>query len=116
MFYGRGAGKLPTASAVVADMLDCARHEGEKRHPIRWKTSETPFIKQPGESKARMLVRTAASAEDVLEAFPDAEMIAPLCEQETAFLTPTESERELAEKLERIGDVKTALRLMPYHG
>ena len=116
MFYGRGAGKLPTASAVVADMLDCARHEGEKRHPIRWKTSETLFIKQPGESKARMLVRTAASAEDVLEAFPDAEMIAPLCEQETAFLTPTESERELAEKLERIGDVKTALRLMPYHG
>ena len=26
MFYGAGAGKLPTASAVVADVIDCARH------------------------------------------------------------------------------------------
>jgi len=41
MFYGRGAGKLPTASAVVADIVDCVRHldrnilcfwSGEKRH------------------------------------------------------------------------------------
>ena len=26
MFYGSGAGKLPTASAVVADVVDCAKH------------------------------------------------------------------------------------------
>ena len=25
MFYGRGAGKLPTASAVVSDVIECAR-------------------------------------------------------------------------------------------
>ena len=29
MFYGKGAGKLPTASAVVSDVVDCARHPGE---------------------------------------------------------------------------------------
>lgn len=28
MYYGRGAGKLPTASAVVSDVVDCARHLG----------------------------------------------------------------------------------------
>ena len=28
MYYGAGAGKLPTASAVVADVIDCARHKG----------------------------------------------------------------------------------------
>ena len=28
MFYGRGAGKLPTASAVVADIVDAAKHVG----------------------------------------------------------------------------------------
>ena len=28
MYYGRGAGKLPTASAVVSDVVDCARHQG----------------------------------------------------------------------------------------
>ena len=26
MFYGRGAGKLPTASAVVGDVVDCILH------------------------------------------------------------------------------------------
>ena len=29
MYYGRGAGKLPTASAVVSDVVDCARHPGK---------------------------------------------------------------------------------------
>jgi homoserine dehydrogenase len=29
MYYGRGAGKLPTASAVVSDVIDCARHQGK---------------------------------------------------------------------------------------
>lgn len=28
MFYGRGAGKLPTASAVVADVVDAVKHQG----------------------------------------------------------------------------------------
>ena len=31
MFYGRGAGKLPTASAVVADVIDCCRHRDSKK-------------------------------------------------------------------------------------
>ena len=29
MFYGSGAGKLPTASAVVGDVVDCAKHQGK---------------------------------------------------------------------------------------
>lgn len=29
MYYGQGAGKLPTASAVVSDVVDCARHQGK---------------------------------------------------------------------------------------
>lgn len=28
MFYGRGAGKLPTASAIVADVIECIREQG----------------------------------------------------------------------------------------
>ena len=28
MFYGRGAGKLPTANAVVADVVDAIKHQG----------------------------------------------------------------------------------------
>ena len=29
MFYGRGAGKLPTASAVVSDVIECAKNIGK---------------------------------------------------------------------------------------
>ena len=35
VFYGRGAGKWPTASAVVADVIDCAKHLG-KRKVLDW--------------------------------------------------------------------------------
>ena len=35
MFYGKGAGKLATASAVVADMLDCIEHADHRRR-ISW--------------------------------------------------------------------------------
>ena len=31
VFYGKGAGKLPTASAVVADVMDCVKHQSERR-------------------------------------------------------------------------------------
>src|SRR5690606_19267096 len=36
MFYGKGAGKLPTASAVVADVIDAAKHIGTNIMTI-WK-------------------------------------------------------------------------------
>ena len=29
MFFGAGAGKLPTASAVVSDVVDCVKHKGK---------------------------------------------------------------------------------------
>ncbi|MBQ6982931.1 MAG: hypothetical protein IJQ15_10955, partial [Synergistaceae bacterium] len=32
MFYGRGAGKLPTASAVVSDVIECAKNQGHNIH------------------------------------------------------------------------------------
>ncbi|MBR0466428.1 MAG: homoserine dehydrogenase [Clostridia bacterium] len=46
MFYGRGAGKLPTASAVVADVVDCAKHLGARKY-ISWEDSEEGFITEP---------------------------------------------------------------------
>ena len=33
MFYGKGAGKLPTASAVVADIIDIVAHRGKEGIP-----------------------------------------------------------------------------------
>lgn len=39
MFYGKGAGKMATASAVVADIIDAFLYK-EKRRPISWEKSE----------------------------------------------------------------------------
>ena len=43
MFYGAGAGKLPTASAVVADVMDAARH-AENRRAIEWEESAPGYV------------------------------------------------------------------------
>ena len=55
MFYGRGAGKLPTASAVVADVVDIAKHLHRSIH-ISWSSHKMDLLDQ---SKAvfRYLVR-----------------------------------------------------------
>ncbi|MBR2431451.1 MAG: homoserine dehydrogenase, partial [Clostridia bacterium] len=39
MFYGRGAGKLPTASAVCADIIDAAKSPVARAVPLRWAAS-----------------------------------------------------------------------------
>jgi homoserine dehydrogenase len=43
VFYGKGAGKLPTASAVVADVIDCAKHANRKTI-FGWGDSEPGYI------------------------------------------------------------------------
>lgn len=39
MFYGRGAGKLPTASAVASDIIDIAANLGKPSRPLHWQTA-----------------------------------------------------------------------------
>ena len=60
MYYGRGAGKLPTASAVVADILQCARHLGE-HIPIAW-SEEEALLADHADSKCRFFVRVDEAA------------------------------------------------------
>lgn len=62
MFYGRGAGKLPTASAVVADIVDAVKNRG--RHIVTiWEEEKLPLgdIKT---YKQRFFVRVPASLKD----------------------------------------------------
>ena len=47
LFYGAGAGKLPTASAVVADILDVLSHRSEKRKLPTWKNAAAEEIASP---------------------------------------------------------------------
>ncbi|MBQ9914977.1 MAG: homoserine dehydrogenase [Clostridia bacterium] len=72
MFYGRGAGKLPTASAVVGDVIDAAKHLNINKVTI-WKGTNEDIVKDPENSVCRYFVRTNDAA--VIDSFPGAESL-----------------------------------------
>lgn len=94
MYYGRGAGKLPTASAVVSDVIDCARHIG-KVIMCFW-DEESAVLGDVSERERRFFVRAAAGSEKQLqEAFPGGEMIfAEGREEDCGYVTPVMKERD----------------------
>ncbi len=57
MFYGRGAGKLPTASAVVADIIDGAKHLNVSKWVI-WDKPEENIMAEPMDATYKYFVRT----------------------------------------------------------
>lgn len=67
MFYGRGAGKLPTASAVVADVMDVARNLGHRK-ALLWDEGGEDAAGGVEELRSRWYVRAAASADKLKSA------------------------------------------------
>ncbi|MBO5646899.1 MAG: homoserine dehydrogenase [Clostridia bacterium] len=66
MFYGRGAGKLPTASAVVADVMDVAKHFKARKY-IEWSEEKPGFVRNAGELKNRFCLRISDAVEGAAE-------------------------------------------------
>ncbi len=61
MFYGKGAGKYPTASAVVADVADCARNI-DRPLGCAW-TQEAASLTEPGHVERKFFLRLKNSAQ-----------------------------------------------------
>ena len=57
VFYGPGAGKLPTASAVVADIIDCIRNL-ERHHEYTWSEGDDDFVADRIQNEGQYLIRT----------------------------------------------------------
>lgn len=93
MFYGRGAGKLPTASAVVADVIDEVKHLSARKY-LYWVDAGDGFIADHAEVSSRFFLRAEGSFE-IPAAFGK---VVPVCaegvEGETAFLTESINEGE----------------------
>lgn len=66
MFYGRGAGKLPTASAVVGDIIDCVLHN-DSRRSIDWAAGEQGDVADFAQLPLRWFIRSGA-AEGAIDA------------------------------------------------
>ena len=56
-FYGRGAGGLATASAVVADLEDCVRFGGKTKHPSLWEDGDADCLSSTDRLVTRWFVR-----------------------------------------------------------
>ena len=100
MFYGRGAGKLPTASAVVADVIDAARHKDAKKRMV-WAEGGDDVAVPPTDLESVWYVRAEGTLEAVKAAFPDCALLprAGAPENEFAFLTPSMTRSALDSQL-----------------
>lgn len=95
MFYGSGAGKLPTASAVAGDMVDAARHLG-KIITLFWDPEKLTLA--PMEQMTRRFFVRMKSDTEPEKLFGDGERIHAGISGEIGFITPVMTEAEYAEK------------------
>lgn len=123
LFYGRGAGKLPTASAVVGDIIDAVKHKGKEIISLNWSDSDSrDFIRRYKTAPVRIYARIRAVNADRLK-----ELITGLfgyvdfiprkhrSENELAFITPMMIESEIDERLAEISksaELKKKIRLL----
>ena len=111
MFYGKGAGKLPTASAVVADVVDAVKHN-ERSKKIFWEKPQENIMADKNSKKFSYFVRTTASAEDVQKIFGKCEFVDNIVDNESAFVTAPLSQSEIEEKLSAVSNVVTNIRVL----
>ncbi len=100
MYYGSGAGKLPTASAVVADLIEAVQQDKE---PVSagWR-NEQQLMEESGKFRYRYFVRIEGAAaqkkEQIQKAFGDAETIVLEGTDEFALLTGEFFEEEFVKR------------------
>lgn len=77
MFYGQGAGKHATASAVVADMMDAIAHR-EKRRPVEWGDGSRKLLLPIDQLESAWYVRGEVPAELAAKTVAGAALTVPM--------------------------------------
>ena len=105
MFYGSGAGKLPTASAVVADIVEMAKHM-DKHIPIEWRREKLELIDYK-DFDNRFFVRANESEEAVKEVFGEVEFVkAEDVTGEVGFVTSVMPESEFETRAAKLAVIQ----------
>lgn len=113
VFYGKGAGKLPTASAVVSDIIIAAKMKDSSKS-LYWEDSKQDFVLDYKTVSNKFYVRVkgnvSAIKEKVAELFGSVTYLTKQsADGEAAFITETINEAEFAEKLSELGKTGTVL-------
>lgn len=113
MFYGAGAGKLPTASAVVSDVVDAVKHMGTNIMTI-WNSNKQKLV-DVKDVKTRFFVRFKGNVNENLDAikalFGEGQVvIIPEYSDEFGFVTGEMTEGEYADKAKECDKIITRIR------
>lgn len=113
MFYGSGAGKLPTASAVVADVIAAAQNPD--RDIMNFWTEERQILEDKNRISRRFLVRMAGTKEEkeekIREDFGEVLFVEAGAEGEFGFVTPVMSEGTYEEKAKAYTNILHMIRM-----
>ena len=113
MFYGRGAGKLPTASAVVSDVVDEVKHMG-KNIMASWDAEALP-IGDFRDAVNRFFVRVSAETitkDKIQKLFGDVTYVtAKGIDGEIAFITSAMTEGSFADITAKIDKIFSIIRV-----
>lgn len=114
MFYGSGAGSLPTASAVVADVVDICKNLG-KNIPCEWKEEKLKLADISSSAKSffvRIEGTKEEKAEEIKNAFANVEFVeCPEVENECGFVTELMSEKDFEENAAKLSGMKNRIRM-----
>lgn len=112
VFYGKGAGKLPTASAVVADVIDCVKHFKARKY-LFWEDSKPGYVASFEDLEETVFLRVRGG-KDSDATFHKCETVFPKIERlsrrdeepgEIGFTVAGATERNLREKLVRLEEL-----------
>ena len=108
MFYGKGAGEMPTASAFVSDVMEAVGHSAVHEENLPWTEDSSGFV-DPQELHTRFYFRIEGSLTDAAMAFGQVEVLSE--DGETAFLTNRISGTAATEQSDRL-NVLACMRVM----
>lgn len=119
MFYGKGAGNLPTASAVVADMIDIATGRNSEGAAISWTAAPDSYLADYKDMAFSFYVRMPAESfsegcQSVTKAFGKVEFLTKSDEMDgyLSFVTEKMSQNILESRLAELGTPNALLRIL----
>ena len=120
VFYGKGAGKLPTASAMIGDVIDIINSPSTPKN-LTWEDSEQDFIECPCKAQLAKYVRLTSGNPDIKNEIEKVFGSVTYLdrdnkpENEHAFVTPVLTDGEIDKKLSALdADIISTVRVLDY--
>ncbi len=106
MFYGRGAGKFPTASAVVGDVIDCVKHLSARKY-LFWEDGDDSYVADVMNDVTKLYIRCKcddldAAYAEINSLFDEVTLFKDAANNEISFITENDIENTLRNQLSRL--------------